>query len=100
MAHRAVRVEMRAVPAGDAGGFLAAMLERVEPERDQRSGALHLGHAEDAALLAELVPIIGEMSIGVSGQHLGPPGVGSGGHIGGPRRFVAPDPGVGARASG
>ena len=57
MAHRAVGVEIVAVEAGDAGRFLAAVLQRVEAERDQRRGALRAGHAEDAALLAQLVVV-------------------------------------------
>ena len=57
MPHRAMAVEMMAVPAGDAGGFLPAMLQRVESERDERGGTLGIGHAEDPALLAEFVPI-------------------------------------------
>jgi hypothetical protein len=36
MALGAVRMEGAAVPAGDAGRFLAAMLERVEAQRDDR----------------------------------------------------------------
>src|SRR5436190_5159781 len=35
MTHRAVRMEMFAVEAGNAGGFLPAMLKRVEPQRDE-----------------------------------------------------------------
>ena len=57
MAHRAVRVEMVAVEAGDAGGFLPAVLERVEAERDEARGGLGTPDAEDAALLAQLVVV-------------------------------------------
>ena len=39
------------------GGLLAAMLERVEAERDQRRGAVRAPDAEDAAFLAQLVGI-------------------------------------------
>ena len=35
MAQRAVGMEIAAVPAGDSGRFLAAMLERVKAERDE-----------------------------------------------------------------
>jgi hypothetical protein len=41
MAHRAVGVEIGAVEAGDAGGFLPAMLERVEAQRDERKRRRH-----------------------------------------------------------
>ena len=57
MPHRAVGVVMRAVEADDAGGFLPAVLERVEAERDE---ARRLGRApdgEDAALFVEMVVI-------------------------------------------
>ncbi len=57
-------VELVAVEAGDPRRFLPAVLERVEPERDQRGGALGPGYAEDAALFAQLVVIEG-----VCGQH-------------------------------
>src|SRR3546814_11062893 len=57
MAHRAVGMEFLAVEAGDARGFLSAMLQCVEAERDHRSGAVGAMDAEDAALLAELVVV-------------------------------------------
>ena len=66
--HRAVRMEMRAVEAGDAGGLLPAVLQRMQPERDQRGGAaLTAGNTENAALLVQLVVIER-----IRGQHLGP----------------------------
>ena len=89
MAHRAVRVEMLAVEAGDAGGFLAAVLERVEAERDEARGVVGAPDAEDAALLAQLVVVerIGR-------QHrLGTPSCPArvnARHIGRGRAFVAP----------
>ena len=55
MAHRAVRVEMRSVIAGDAGGFLAAMLQRMKPERDEARGIIGTPDAENPALFAQLV---------------------------------------------
>ena len=57
MAHRPVRMEMLAVEAGDARGFLAAVLQRVEPERDEARRIVGAPDAEDAALLAQLVVI-------------------------------------------
>ena len=48
---------MRAVEAGDARRFLAAMLERVEAERDEARGVVGAPDAEDAALLAQLVVV-------------------------------------------
>ena len=57
MPHRAVGMEVIGVEAGDPGGFLPAMLERVEPERDEARGALGIPDSEDAALLAQLVVI-------------------------------------------
>ena len=57
MAHRAVGVELRAVEAGDAGRFLAAMLQRVEAERDKGRGAVGAPDAEHAAFLAKLVVV-------------------------------------------
>jgi len=57
MAHRPVGVEMLAVEAGDPGRFLAAVLERVEAERDKARGIVGAPDAEHAALLAQLVVI-------------------------------------------
>ena len=65
--HRAMGVEVGAVEAGDAGGLLAAMLERMEPERDQRRRPLRPDDAENAAFLAEMVVIER-----IGGQHRGP----------------------------
>ena len=54
----------------DAGGLLAAMLQRVQAEGDEARGVLHADHAEDAALLAQLVVVErGEgRGIGLSGS--------------------------------
>ena len=57
MAHRAVRMEMLAVEAGDAGGFLAAVLQRVEAERDEARRIVGAPDAENAALFAQLVVV-------------------------------------------
>ena len=54
-----MRVELVPVPAGDAGGLLPAMLERVQPERHDGRRGLGTPYAEDAALFAQLVVIIG-----------------------------------------
>ena len=54
-ADTAFGVEMVAVEADDAGGFLAAMLEGVEAERGQRRGVGMVEDAEDAALLMQAV---------------------------------------------
>jgi hypothetical protein len=64
MTHRAMRMEMPAVEAGDACGFLAAVLERVKAERDEAGGIVGAPDAEHAAFLAQLV-VIERMS----GQH-------------------------------
>ena len=84
MPHRAMAVEMLAVPAGNAGGFLSAMLQRVQPERDERGGPVRAGHTEDAALLAQLVVVER-----IGGQHRRARRCWRVGHIGRPRRFVA-----------
>ena len=54
-AQAAMRMEVVAVEADDAGRFLAAVLQRVQAERGHRGGVGHLPDAEDAALLVELV---------------------------------------------
>ncbi len=54
----ALGMEMRAVEGDDAGGFLAAMLEGVEPERGQRRGVRVVVDAEDPALLVQ--PVFGK----------------------------------------
>jgi hypothetical protein len=48
-------VELRAVIGDDAGGFLAAMLQRMQAKRDDRRGVLPSENAEDAALVMEVV---------------------------------------------
>ena len=73
VAHRPVRVEMGAVEAGDAGRFLAAVLQRVQPERDEARGIVGTPNAENAAFLAQLVVIerIGRQHVPASGLKLG-----------------------------
>jgi hypothetical protein len=50
-------VERLAVEGRHAGGFLAAMLQRVQAERAQRRGAVGAPDAEDAAFLMQLVGV-------------------------------------------
>jgi hypothetical protein len=57
MAHRPVRVELGAVEAGDARRLLAAVLERVQPQRDEARRMVGTPNAENAAFLAKLVVI-------------------------------------------
>ncbi len=65
VAHRAMRVELATVPAGDPRRLLPAMLERVEPERNQgRRRSVGAGHAEHPALLAQMVVVEG-----MGGEH-------------------------------
>jgi hypothetical protein len=47
------------VPAGDAGGFLTAMLQRVKAERDDGRRRFPIGNAENATFLAQLVVVEG-----------------------------------------
>src|SRR3546814_19218110 len=47
-------VEILAVKGGDARGFLSAVLQGVEPQRDNRGGAVGAMNTKYAALLAEL----------------------------------------------
>ena len=57
VAHRPVRMEMRAVIAGDARRFLAAMLEGIEPERDEACGIVGTPDAEIPALFVQRIPV-------------------------------------------
>ena len=57
MTHRAVRMEMRAIPAGDPGRFLSAMLQGVKAERNDGRGSIGTPDAKDAAFLAEFVVV-------------------------------------------
>ena len=57
VAHAAVRMKMLAVEGRDAGGFLAAVLERVEAERDEAGGAVGTPNAENAAFFLELIVV-------------------------------------------
>src|SRR5215204_7759792 len=56
-AELALGVEDAAVEGDDAGGFLAAVLQGVEPKRDDRRGIRVAVDAEDAAFLAQGVAV-------------------------------------------
>ena len=53
----ALRVEPDAVESDDAGGLLAAMLQRMQAERGNGGGVRMVENAEDAALLAQPVAV-------------------------------------------
>ena len=53
--HAALGMEALAVERHDAGGFLPAMLERVQAERRDRGGVRMAENAEHAALLVQAV---------------------------------------------
>ena len=53
--HGAVGVEILAIECGDAGGFLAAVLQRVQPQRHQRGSAFGTIHGKHAAFLMEMI---------------------------------------------
>ena len=65
--HPPLGMEALAVEGDDAGGFLAAMLERMQAERGDRGGVGMVEHAEHAALLAQPVAINVEGEGGVGG---------------------------------
>ena len=50
---------MFGVVGDDAARLLAAVLQRVQAERDEIRGIGHADHAEDAAFLAQLVVVGG-----------------------------------------
>jgi hypothetical protein len=60
-------MKMLAVEAGDACGLLAAMLQSVQPERDETGGVVRCPDAENPALFVQLIVVewIGR-------QHIGP----------------------------
>jgi len=62
-ADMALDVELAAVIRDDAGGFLAAMLQGVQPERDDGRRVLPSENAEYAAFVVEMV-------VGLGGKHL------------------------------
>ncbi len=79
--------KLRAVEAGDAGGFLAAMLQRVEAERDEARGVVGAPDAENAALLVQLVVVER-----IGGQHCPRPALLGASYRCRVGAFVAPSP--------
>ena len=59
-ADMAFDVELRAVIGDDAGRFLAAVLERVQSERDDCRGVLPAEYAEHAAFVVKMVVGLGQ----------------------------------------
>ncbi len=57
MADAASGIEFGAIPADNADGFLAAMLQSVKAKRHHRRGIFRSDHAKDAALLAQFVTV-------------------------------------------
>ncbi len=55
--HAAMGVEAGTVEAGDTGGFLAAMLQRMQPQRCYRGSIRHIPHAENPAFFVQGVVI-------------------------------------------
>ena len=85
MPHRAVGMIIAAVIADDPGGFLPAVLERVEAQRDEARRLVGAPDREDPALLVKVIVIER-----VGRQHgLAESLVGDGRHIGTSLRFVA-----------
>ena len=67
----ALRVEPGAVESDDAGGLLAAMLQRMQPKRNDRRRVGVIEYAKDAALLSQ--PVLGEVDASLARQDLRPP---------------------------
>src|SRR5260370_35872268 len=59
MTHAAMGMELLAVIGQYPGGFVAAMLERVQAERNQRGGVGMAVNPEEAAFLGQMVVIVG-----------------------------------------
>ena len=53
----ALRVEPGAVESDDAGGLLAAMLQGMQPKRDDRGGVGMIENAKDAAFFSQPVSV-------------------------------------------
>jgi hypothetical protein len=70
-AHAALGVEALAVEGNDAGGLLAAVLERVQAQRRDRGGVRVAKDTEHAAFFAEPIGIRIE-NVEVSGHRLVP----------------------------
>ena len=62
------RCEWKCAPsiAGDAGGFLAAVLQRMQAERDEARRIVGAPDAENPALFVQCVPIRGSNGFVVS----------------------------------
>jgi hypothetical protein len=73
----------------DPGGFLSAVLQRVQPERDERGGTIAAGHAEHAAFLAQRIAVFGRGFERIGSQHGEGAHMTAGGHIGAQSGFVA-----------
>ena len=76
-ARGAVIVEMVAVVGDDAGGFLAAMLQRVKAERGVGSGVGRAVDAEQRTFLMKLVELVdggfeGRLGVTTAGLYVGP----------------------------
>src|SRR5258708_39609597 len=59
MAKSAVRVELPTIIGDDAGGLLAAMLQRVQPQRSERRRIGVPIHPEHAAFFMEMIGVQG-----------------------------------------
>jgi hypothetical protein len=57
MTHRAMRMEITAIEAGNASSFLPPMLECMKAKRDHGCGAIGVVHAKYAAFLAQFIVI-------------------------------------------
>jgi hypothetical protein len=79
MADAAVREELArflvAIKAGDAHRFLAAVLQRVQPQRRHGRGRARADHAENAAFLVQRI------AIAIRGRDVPRVGVGKGGCV-------------------
>ena len=76
--HRAVRVEMPAVERRDARSFLAAVLQRVQPEGNKARSIVGTPDTEHAAFFPKLVVVerIGRQHAGSRARGVGSPHIG------------------------
>jgi hypothetical protein len=82
-------VEMMPVPRRNPGGFLAAMLERMQAERDERCCRFGAPHTEDTALLAQFIVICNYVERVRREQAAGPLSASGAAHIGAGERAVS-----------
>jgi hypothetical protein len=61
-AHRAMEMKLIAIAGDDAGGFLAAMLQRIEAEVREISGFRMAEDTEDTTFVVEMVVFVGEIN--------------------------------------